>query len=1118
MEFRILGRLDVLDQGRVIEVGSGKQRALLAVLLIHPNQLLQIDQLSEELWGVDPPDSAVKTIQVLVSRLRKALGEPGRIETGGSGYRLRVEPGELDADRAQSLLDEGRAREALDLWRGDSLEEFRYEAFAANEAARLDELRQAATEARIDADLELGRHSELVAELEALVAVHPLRERLWAQRMTALYRSGRQADALAAYEELRRSLDQELGLTPGPALQKLQQSILRQDSGLAPLRPAGGANSFVGREREFGELRAAFAATRAGSGGLVLVEGEAGIGKTRLTDEFARAITHHGARVVWGRCWEAGGAPAYWPWVQAFRTLLRNADETTIQGWLGAGGPELANLLPELRELFPALPEPSALDSEGARFRLFDRTASFLGNATNGEPLVFVLDDLCVADVPSVLLLEFLAANLADKPILFVAAYRNDNPSAALVALGRLASSRIALRGLTRPEVASFIRLSAAIQPDDRVVSAITAASEGNPLFVSELVRLVDIRGSDVSWRHALPHGIRNVIDRRLDALSSDCVALLEQASIFGRELPLAALAKLTGAPSGELQDTLIEAERARVLAEAPEGPASLRFSHTLVRDALYERIPPSRRAERHRAAGGALAELYVDDPEPHLTELAHHFSLGAAAGDTDHAVTYGRLAAARATRLLAHEESARLYERTIQVLDSFPPVDQALRSEILLELGESHSRAGDVPAAKATFLEAARIADRAELTETFARAAIGYGGPFMLLKTGDDADLKPLLERALDRLPPGNDVLRSRLLARLAGALRAHPTPPRAVSLSNEAVALARATGDRAAIACALEANFTALWTSLDSIDDWLAAADEVVTLAEAAGDAECAFNGRNHRFGTLMHLGDVAGADRELAAMVATAEELRQPAQLWFAAVAQAMRATFGGDYARAEDRIFAARAQAKLKGIWDATSMYVIQLYTLRKEQGRLTEVAAELEAYLRREPGRALYRSMLVDLYVGLGRVAEARTLLAEHAAPGLANIERDNEWIFGAALLSEDCRALADAETAGELYELLLPHEGQNVTSYPEVTTGAVSRYLALLAETCGRPDEAARHYENALQQNERMGAWPALAHTQHDYGSFLLTRGESSAQELLASAVTSARALGVAAL
>jgi hypothetical protein len=335
---------------------------------------------------------------------------------------------------------------------------------------------------------------------------------------------------------------------------------------------------------------------------------------------------------------------------------------------------------------------------------------------------------------------------------------------------------------------------------------------------------------------------------------------------------------------------------------------------------------------------------------------------------------------------------------------------------------------------------------------------------------------------------------------------------------VSNEAVALGRTTGDAAALACALDASFTALWASVDHIDEWLTVANEIVTLADAAGDVERAFNGRNHLAGALMHLGDVDGANRELAAMVAAAEELRQPAQLWFAAAAEAMRATFAGDYARAEDRIFAARGQSNVDRAWDVTSMFMIQLYTLRKEQGRIAEIAHDVEAFLRGEPPRVLYRCLLVDLYVRLDRLEEARSVLDEVAGRDLAALEKDNEWIFGMALLSEDCRTLAAAERATQLYELLLPHAGQNVTSYPEVTLGAVTRYLALLAETCNRPVDAARHYEDALQQNERAGARPALAHTQHDYGSFLLARDEVRARELQASAALTARALGLAAL
>jgi DNA-binding SARP family transcriptional activator len=245
MVFRILGPLEVWAEGGEVSLGGPKQRALLAVLLLHSNEVVAADRLIEELWGEDSPERAAAALRVNVSRLRKALPQDV-LATRSPGYVVRVEPDQLDLHRFERLVDEGRGlrgrglptdaserlREALSLWRGPALADFAYESFAQAAIARLEEIRLAAVELRIDADLVLGRHGELVGELEALVAEHPLRERLQMYLMTALYRSGRQAEALDAYQDARRALVDELGIDPSPALQELEQAILRQDAAL----------------------------------------------------------------------------------------------------------------------------------------------------------------------------------------------------------------------------------------------------------------------------------------------------------------------------------------------------------------------------------------------------------------------------------------------------------------------------------------------------------------------------------------------------------------------------------------------------------------------------------------------------------------------------------------------------------------------------------------------------------------------------------------------------------------------------------------------------------------------------------------------------------------------
>ena len=245
MEFRILGPLEVSDERGQVSLGGGKPRALLAVLLLHPNEVVSADRLIDELWGEDSSERAAAALRVNVSRLRKALSQDV-LATKSPGYVIRVELEELDLHRFERLVDEGRSllarglpvdaserlRDALSLWRGPALADFAYESFAQTAIARLEEIRLAAVELRIDADLALGRDDELVGELEALVAEHPLRERLRGYLMTALYRSGRQAEALDAYKDTRRALVDELGIEPSTALQELERAILRQEPAL----------------------------------------------------------------------------------------------------------------------------------------------------------------------------------------------------------------------------------------------------------------------------------------------------------------------------------------------------------------------------------------------------------------------------------------------------------------------------------------------------------------------------------------------------------------------------------------------------------------------------------------------------------------------------------------------------------------------------------------------------------------------------------------------------------------------------------------------------------------------------------------------------------------------
>ena len=352
-----------LGEAGPVGLGGPKQRALLAFLLLNANEVVSSDRLIDALWEEEPPATARKALQLYVSRLRKLLGREC-LQTEAAGYVLRVGADELDLERFVRLREQGQLREALSLWRGPALCDFASQRFAQGEIARLNEARLVCVEEQNERELASGRHADLVGELEALVDQYPLRERLRAQLMLSLYRSGRQAEALEAYRAARRALVEGLGIEPGRTLRDLHQAILSQDPELDVVTTHEGSRGpepadrgFVGRDEELSELRGGLDAALLGRGAVFLIGGSPGVGKSRLVDELARDARERGAEVLWGRCWEAGGAPAYWPWVQILRSLLHERGGSSVAGSTRTAGATYGPL--------PAAPPPIARRSAG---------------------------------------------------------------------------------------------------------------------------------------------------------------------------------------------------------------------------------------------------------------------------------------------------------------------------------------------------------------------------------------------------------------------------------------------------------------------------------------------------------------------------------------------------------------------------------------------------------------------------------------------------------------------------------------------------------------------------------------------------------------------------------
>jgi hypothetical protein len=871
-----------------------------------------------------------------------------------------------------------------------------------------------------------------------------------------------------------------------------------------------------------------------GRGRLLLVAGEAGIGKSRMADELAARARERGMRVVWGRCWEAGGAPAYWPWVQSLRALIRNADADQLRAQMGAGAVDIAQLLPEVRATLGDLPAPPDVDPDAARFRLFDSASTFLKNAADERPIMLVLDDLQVADTPSLLLLRFVAGTLGDDRILILGTYRDtelrpDQPlAAALAELAReQAVCRVTLRGLAAAEVARVIAATAGSTPPDSLVRAVHDQTEGNPLFLGEVVRLLveeeRLTGpeSESGLRIGMPRSVREVIGQRLKHLPDGSLHVLRLASVLGREFNLDALSRLAERPVDDVLATLDEPLAARVITDVPGTGSRLRFCHVVIRECLYDDIGRARRVQLHRLAAEVLENLYEDDPRPHLAELARHFFEGARGGDVEKAVLYARRAGEEAVSLLAYEEAVRLYRMALQGLELGPAEDQSQECELLLALGDAQARAGDEAGAKEAFLRAADLGRDLGLREHLARAALGYGGRLVFTRAGGDRHVIPLLEGALAAVGDDDTPLGARIRARLAGALRDRASPEPRESLGREAVEMARRIGDPATLAYALGGMFGALWKP-DNPLDRLALASEMVAVAEQAGDREQELYGYQNRQMTFFELGDLASVRREFDARDQLAAELRQPLHSWLLAGMRTLLALFEGRFDDAEPMISEAIHVGGRSIPADAVVHNILHLFQLRKEQGRLPEIDERLSRSARDFTWYPMFRCALANLHCELGRETEGRAEFEALAAADFAGVPFDNEWLFSLSLLSEVAHFLGDEHRARILYERLLPYADRNAFGPVEGCTGSVSRCLGLLAATMSRFDLAARHFEVGLEHNARMRALPWVAHTQHDFAVMLTNRNgqgdRARAIELLSGAVGTCDELGMRAL
>ncbi|GGC18355.1 BTAD domain-containing putative transcriptional regulator [Cellulomonas carbonis] len=1081
MDFRALGPLEVRrPDGTRVELGSAKVRTLLAVLLADAGRPVPVDVIVDQLWGDTPPPSATGTVQTYVSQLRRALAAPGTeslVVTRAPGYALVVEPDAVDVlhlprlvAAAHDSVESGAVADAeaplvsaIELWRGEPFPELGdRHVGAAAERARLTELWLQARELLATVRLRLGRPDAAVVDLERLVVEHPLRERVWARLVEALYAAHRQADALEACRTAARLLRDELGIDPGPELRALEEAVLRQDPDLlhAPAPPAARPAepmqvteaSLVGRRAERARIRAAMAEVTRGHGSVLLLEGEAGIGKTRLAEAAATSAAAQGWRVAWSRCADDAGAPSLWPW-------------TNVVSALGT----------------EPLAAPAEDDPDRSRFTVFEEIRGRLRATAATTPVLVVLDDLQAADTTSVQLLQLLAHHLADMRLLVVVTVRTVGealPLAVTECLAAIASEphaqRIQLAGLGEGDVRDLVTATLRATEDeappdpDGLAREVYSRTDGNPFIVVELVRLLraeDGLAEGAARPVALPPSVRDVLSHRLTRLPEETAALLRLAALVGRDVELGLLQSAAETDAERVIELLEPAVVSGVLTE--EDGWRWRFSHALVQETLLDGMPRVTEARLHARVARAL-EQRGDGVE--VERRAHHLFHAVPVLGAAPARRYAVLAAAAARERVGHAEAAAHTRRALSLLP--PGEDDVERHRLLVTLGDDLLRTGHLLEAQDVVAEALDLARRLDDPVLLAEAASVWGGVTLWNWRGYgvvDEDLVHLLRTLADRAQHHDPALQARLLGTLGVELAYSDRRADGVAYAARAVEIARDLGDPVVLGRALNNYGLVTWGSDDRVERRLEAADESMSLAGRGLPARTEFFARLHRGPLRLHLGDVEGFRQDLAGATRLAEGLTGPEVRPHILYQEAGLAMLEGDWDVAEQRAEEAYELYRRTSLWGAQCCLALHRFTFRRREGRVGEVLDLLVD--GGDMGVPLLQSVAVLAAVEAGDPEEARRL-RRRWAPALPQ-----DWTTDAHVVVRAWLELRTGADVDASYLELLPLSGRQVVV--GTATAVWGPYDAVLADlAAARGDEAAArmHRERALAHGRRLGS------------------------------------------
>ncbi|GIH27920.1 hypothetical protein Aph01nite_62300 [Acrocarpospora phusangensis] len=1068
-----MGQLTAEVAGQPVDLGTSLQRAVVARLVSAAGHIVSTDRFIDDLWQGQAPPKALAALQVYVSNLRRIL-EPGRLPrtpatvlvSAPPGYRLQLDPDAVDAWRFPRLIDEavrmlngGKPAaaielidEALGLWTGSAYAEFAEEEWAVAEAAQLEELKLVAVEYRAEAGLALGRHAEAVPELERHVAAHPLREN--AVRLLALsyYRAGRQGEALAVIRRTREKLADELGVDPGPALRTIEGDILAQTETLqlTPLPPvqakraaAPTAPEIVGRTAELARLATAANLARGGFR-VAWLGGDAGLGKSTLAEALARQLASAGWTTAVGRCPETlGGVPPAWAWSEVLQQLIG----------VRAPTPEVAaRLAPLLTDDAPQV----------GQFWLARAVGDFLDEVPG--PLLIVLEDVHRADDETLHLLRHLAARLAETPMLVLLTHRPSEATDDLMATGAAlavqAVENLTLDGLSVADVATLVRERSGVEVGPATIVTIAERTGGNPLFVSEMARLLGAEGLSAAYR--LPPGVRDVIRRRLARLPATAQTTLRNAAVLGRDADADVLIAMPDAD----EDTVLDGLEAGVLSGllTEPAPGKVRFAHVLVRETLYEDIPRLRRTRLHEKVVNTLESVRPGD----VGALGHHALAAATPGSAIRAAGYGMRAAAKASSLYAHREAVTLLKSSLDALRQAADPDDALTLDVMCRLVSALAHAGDIVEAVRIRAEAVALGRRLGDSLGMARAAASLDAPLIWTIRPSNVLDAAMVATIRESIPLADPPLRCRLLVALCHQLEGHDHPGVEVA-SAEAIQIARDLQDPLLLCMALNGfywatNYPLRRADLESVGR------QMLEVSQAHGLPGY------QAFGHYL-IGRVALADcdralarwhAEQATRYCTSGQLGH--MLGIIALLDALDLVVAGDFDAAEAayRRFAAQI-AEMGGI-NAAVFGAVALFTVRHLAGRGGEVLQELSDVIH------IYEQDIHEMHaralIAAGHVDEARVIWQPDLIP-----KEEVFWSCFTVLRAETAMLLDNRDVAADCYDLLQEMSGEFAGLHSgSVTLGPVDQTLAELAEYLGDPEAARTWYARAVETASRIGS------------------------------------------